>query len=150
MQQTKPAFFLDCAGFAADPRCSTDSDQASVVDDGPLGVLDGERNSHGLMLSYGNGRSAFRTPHRTPRAITGQAAAASCTVTDEGSPSASLRTGLPEEPPPAWFVAGSSATVQLHPQAGWAMEEGCPSRTSRAWPNLINWPTRPWSWADLE
>ena len=25
MQQTKPAFFLDCAGFAADLRCSADS-----------------------------------------------------------------------------------------------------------------------------
>jgi len=24
MKQTKPAFFSDCAGFAAYPRCSTD------------------------------------------------------------------------------------------------------------------------------
>jgi len=30
LQQTKPAFFLDCAGFAAERRCSTDNSGLTV------------------------------------------------------------------------------------------------------------------------
>jgi hypothetical protein len=30
MKQTKPAFFSDCAGFAADPRCSADCQEATT------------------------------------------------------------------------------------------------------------------------
>jgi hypothetical protein len=30
MQQTKPAFPWDCAGFAADPRCSADCQEATT------------------------------------------------------------------------------------------------------------------------
>jgi hypothetical protein len=84
------------------------------------------------MLSYGNGQRVFRAPHRTPRAIKGQAAAALFTLTAEGSPYASLRTGPPEDSPPACLVPGWSATAQLQRQAGRAAEEDCPSRTSRA------------------
>jgi hypothetical protein len=109
MQQTKPAFLLDCAGFAADLRCSTDSDQACFATAGSLVPLDERRNKQGLMLSYDNGRPALRTSHASTR----QAPPASAVVATAGSP-------LPR------FGVGSTSTAQLHRDAGWTREEGCP------------------------
>jgi len=134
MKQTKPAFFSDCAGFAADPRCWTDKTQlrssgtgSTELRVGPVpglaAVSDGGSNN-GVVTHGVNGdslqadRFLLSPPRETAPATLGSSCGRTMLSTSNGmlvSRSSFLAAVATLAQP---FRPGQSSAVQRQPRAG--------------------------------